>query len=114
MGFGAYAIAAAVVCWSLDLLLREPARRSLGSFGLLLGILQLIWQMVSQSDFGLHNMQLFWLWLTVWLALVAYLIFEAQARRSAMKAKQTYTNAFIIAKLVPCVWPETQVMAGEP
>ncbi len=66
MAIGAYLMAVSVLLWSMDLLVNNPPFKKTAVVGLLLGVGQLAWQLHTHSNFNLHNMQLFWLWLSVW------------------------------------------------
>lgn len=54
--------AAAVACWSLDLL-RSPGRRGLAGSSLFLAVAEVAWQWNIDSRFDVGAMQVFWLWL---------------------------------------------------
>jgi hypothetical protein len=76
MALGAYFIAASVLLWSVDLLVNTPHYKKIALAGLFLGIGQLAWQLHSHSNFNLHNMQLFWLWLSAWSAILAWIMWS--------------------------------------
>ena len=74
VALGAYLIAAAVLLWSIDLLINTPQRRLLGALGGALGLLSLLWPFSQSSRFDLRNMQIFWLGLCVWCGLAAWVM----------------------------------------
>ena len=76
IALGAYLMAAAVLLWSLDLLINTPQRRLLGALGGALALLSLIWQFSQSSRFDLRNMQFFWLGLCVWAGLAAWVMLD--------------------------------------
>ena len=76
VALGAYLMAAAVLLWSMDLLINTPQRRLLGALGGALALLSLLWQFSQSSRFDLRNMQFFWLGFCVWAGLAAWVMLD--------------------------------------